>query len=101
MKDQFEENPDILDWRIKPDYRRSVSLLAYASQKELILPGSLSLLAPIAVGLFFRALGYLLGEPNMGAEVLGGYLFSSSITAIFLSVAMNASGGVWSGAKVY
>lgn len=45
------------DYKEKPDYGRCVSIVASASLKEMIKPGALAIISPIAVGRLF-CLGY-------------------------------------------
>lgn len=40
----------IQDYKEKPDYARCVAIVAAASLKEMIKPGALAIISPIAVG---------------------------------------------------
>lgn len=70
-----------------PDYARVVSICTAAAQKELIRPGLLAILTPIAVG-------FLLHK-----EALGGFLAGMILSGQLLAVFMANAGGAWDNAK--
>jgi K(+)-stimulated pyrophosphate-energized sodium pump len=70
-----------------PDYGRVVGICTSAAQKELIGPGLLAILAPLAVG-------FLLG-PLALAGFLAGMILSGQLLAVFMANA----GGAWDNAK--
>ncbi len=89
VRRQFKEKPGILQGKEKPDYTRCVSISTNAALKEMILPGVMAVLAPLAVG-------YILG-----VEALAGLLAGSLITGVMLAIFMANSGGAWDNAKKY
>ena len=54
VRDQFRENPGIMEGTAKPDYARCVDIVTGAALKEMVLPGLLVVGLPVAVGLIFR-----------------------------------------------
>jgi K(+)-stimulated pyrophosphate-energized sodium pump len=54
VRDQFKENPGIMAGTSKPDYGRCVRIVTGAALKEMVLPGALVVVMPVAVGLIFR-----------------------------------------------
>src|SRR6202453_3712026 len=56
VRDQFRENPGIMAGTSKPDYGRCVRIVTGAALKQMVLPGALAVLTPLAVGLVFRNL---------------------------------------------
>ena len=54
VRDQFKENPGIMEGTSKPDYASCVSIVTGAALKEMVLPGVLAVGLPVAVGLIFR-----------------------------------------------
>ncbi len=89
VRRQFKELPGILEGKNKPDYSSCVSISTTAALKEMILPGLLAVIAPIAVGCL------------IGVEALGGLLAGSLITGVLLAIFMSNSGGAWDNAKKY
>src|SRR5277367_1115339 len=54
VRNQFKENPGIMEGTSKPDYARCVHIVTGAALKEMVLPGVLAVGLPVAVGLIFR-----------------------------------------------
>ncbi len=89
VRRQFREKPGILKGEQDPDYSKCVSISTNAALKEMILPGVMAVLAPLAVGFL------------LGVESLGGLLAGSLITGVMLAIFMANSGGAWDNAKKY
>ncbi len=89
VRSQFENDPEILTGNSTPDYNRCIDISTKASLREMIAPGLLAILAPIAVGLV------------LGAAGLGGMLLGGLVSAIMLAVFMANAGGAWDNAKKY
>merc|ERR1711934_766995 len=70
VRRQFRDHPGILDYKEKPDYKTCVSIVNAAGLREMVKPGALAVISPIAVGLIFRVVGAARGRPLLGAEVL-------------------------------
>ena len=87
VRNQFRNHPGIMDYTEKPDYSRVVNIVTKDSLRELITPGLLAVLAPIAVGF---ALGY---------QPLGSYLAGAIATGVLMAVFLANSGGAWDNAK--
>jgi K(+)-stimulated pyrophosphate-energized sodium pump len=87
--------PDILHKNKKPDYASCVDISTTAALKEMIVPGILAVVVPVAVG---KGLG--LG-PEKGPEMLGGLLAGSLTTGVLFAIFMSNSGGAWDNAKKY
>ncbi len=87
VREQFRTKPGIMDGTELPDYGRVVDICTRDSLRELITPGTLAVLAPIAVG-------FGLGYAPLGAY-LGGAIAGGVLMAVFLS----NSGGAWDNAK--
>ena len=89
VRTQFENDPAILEGKSTPDYNRCIDISTKASLREMVAPGLLAILAPIAVGLV------------LGAAGLGGMLLGGLVSAIMLAVFMANAGGAWDNAKKY
>jgi K(+)-stimulated pyrophosphate-energized sodium pump len=122
VRDQFRENPGIMEGTSKPDYGRCVHIVTGAALKEMVLPGLLVVGMPVAVGLIFRhfsasyqatseifAPGTILPVPAIagvpvnlaGAESVAGLLMVGTISGVLLAMLMNNGGGAWDNAKKF
>jgi len=101
VRAQFKEKPGILQGTEKPDYGRCVDIVTKGALKEMILPGLLATLMPVAVGVLFRVLGNTMGVPGIGAEVVASFLMVGTIVGILMALFLNNGGGAWDNAKKY
>jgi K(+)-stimulated pyrophosphate-energized sodium pump len=87
VRRQFREIPGLMEGTGKPDYRTCVAISTQSALREMILPGSLAVVVPLAVG-------YILG-----AEALAGMLVGAIVSGFTLAVMMANAGGAWDNAK--
>ena len=87
VRNQFRTHPGIMTYEEKPDYSRVVDIVTRDSLRELVTPGLLAVLAPIAVGF---ALGY---------QPLGAYLAGAIAVGVLMAIFLANSGGAWDNAK--
>src|ERR1700751_3099933 len=72
VRNQFRTHPGIMDFTEKPEYSRVIDIVTKDSLRELVTPGLLAVLTPIAVGFAF---GYsTLGAYLAGAIAAGGLM---------------------------
>jgi K(+)-stimulated pyrophosphate-energized sodium pump len=93
VKRQFRENPGIMEGTIRPDYSKAVDITAKAGLRQMIAPGLLAVLMPVAVGVLFKFIGY------SAAEAVASLLMVGTIAGIMLATFMNNGGGAWDNAK--
>ena len=98
VRRQFREHPGIMAGTEKPDYARCVDIVTRAALREMVAPGLLAVLTPVAVGYSFKYLG---GEGQMGAESVAALLMVGTIAGILMAMFMNNGGGAWDNAKKY
>ncbi|KAG2619828.1 hypothetical protein PVAP13_3NG147200 [Panicum virgatum] len=101
VRRQFIERPGIMDYKEKPDYGRCVAIVASASLREMIRPGALAIISPMAVGVIFRILGHSTGQPLLGAKVVASLLMFATVAGILMALFLNTAGGAWDNAKKY
>ncbi len=87
VRDQFRNNPGIMDFSVRPDYARVVDICTRDSLRELATPGLLAILAPISVGFF------------LGYAPLGAFLAGAIGAGVLMAVFLANSGGAWDNAK--
>lgn len=88
VRRQFREL-GLLEGKGKPDYNRCIDIVTGAALREMIVPGAIAVVAPLAVG-------YLLG-----AEALGGFLAGALGMGVVTGLMMANAGGAWDNAKKY
>lgn len=89
VRAQFDGNPEILKGNALPDYAKCIDISTKASLIEMILPGVIAVISPIAAG-------FILGPTGLGGLLMGGLA-----SAIMLAVFMANAGGAWDNAKKY
>jgi K(+)-stimulated pyrophosphate-energized sodium pump len=87
VRRQFREFPGIMDRTQRPEYGRVVDICTRDAQRELMTPGLLAIMAPIAVGF------------GLGAGALASYLAGAIGAGTLMAVFLANSGGAWDNAK--
>ncbi len=98
VRRQFKDNPGIMAGTAKPDYARCVDIVTQGALREMVAPGLLAVLTPVAVGFSFR---YLSPYGQVGAESVAALLMVGTIAGILMATVMNNGGGAWDNAKKY
>jgi K(+)-stimulated pyrophosphate-energized sodium pump len=99
VRRQFREIPGIMEGTATPDYARCVDIVTRGALRQMVKPGLLAVLAPVAVGFLFKYLSP--PEQQMGAESVAAMLMVGTIAGILLATVMNNGGGAWDNAKKY
>lgn len=87
VRRQFREIPGIMEGTATPEYAKCVDISTKAALREMILPGLITIISPIIVGLVF------------GAEPLGGYMAGVCVSGVMWAIFQNNAGGAWDNAK--
>ncbi len=87
VRRQFREIPGIMEGTGTPEYGKCVDISTKAALQEMILPGLLTIVTPIVIGLLF------------GAEPLGGYMAGVCVSGVMWAIFQNNAGGAWDNAK--
>jgi len=80
---------NLLKGKNKPDYAKCVSISTHHALREMIIPGLMAIISPIAMGF------------ALGPAALGGMLVGATATGFLLAVFMANAGGAWDNAKKY
>ena len=89
VRRQFREDKGIMEGTSKPDYANCVDISTKAALTEMIVPGVMAIIAPLAVGLI------------LGPAALGGMLGGALSAGVLLAIMMANAGGAWDNAKKY
>ena len=89
VRRQFREIPGLMEGTATPDSARCVDISTRSALREMILPGVMAVVAPIATG-------FILGE-----AALGGLLIGAVAAGFMLAIMMASAGGAWDNAKKY
>ncbi|CAM1358188.1 sodium-translocating pyrophosphatase [Tenacibaculum xiamenense] len=87
VRRQFREIPGIMEGTGTPEYAKCVDISTKAALKEMLLPGLITIITPIIIGLVF------------GAEPLGGYMAGVCVSGVMWAIFQNNAGGAWDNAK--
>ena len=90
VRRQFREIPGLREGKpgVNPDSARCVAISTTASLREMLLPGALAIVVPLAIGF-------------VNINALGGFLAGSLVTGFALAIFMANAGGAWDNAKKY
>ena len=83
---QFNEIPGLREGTAKADHARCVDISTKAAIREMVLPGTLAVLVPVAIGFY---------DKNM----LGGLLVGVTVTGVLMAIFQSNAGGAWDNAK--
>jgi len=89
VRRQFRDIPGLMEGTGKPDYKKCVDISTTAALREMIAPGLLVILSPLAVGWLF------------GIKCLAGMLAGALVSGVVLAISSANSGGAWDNAKKY
>ena len=87
VRHQFQTIKGIMTGEAEPDYERCIAIATKASLAQMIAPGILSVLVPVAV------------RYGLGVEALGGMLVGATVVGVLLALMMANGGGAWDNAK--
>ena len=88
VRRQFREIPGIMEYKAEPEYDKCVGISTTSALKEMMVPGLIAFVAPIAIGCI---------NPAM----LGGFLAGAVATGMLMAIFMSNAGGAWDNAKKY
>ncbi|MBC6411123.1 MAG: sodium-translocating pyrophosphatase [Ekhidna sp.] len=87
VRRQFKEIPGIMEGTGTPEYGKCVDISTKAALREMMLPGAITIIAPILIGFL------------MGPEALGSYMAGVAVSGVLWAIFQNNAGGAWDNAK--
>ncbi len=91
IRRQFKEIAGLMEGKARPEYAKCVDISTRAALKEMVVPGLMAVIVPLAVGLI----------PFLGREALGGLLAGALVTGVLQAINMANAGGAWDNAKKF
>ncbi len=90
VRRQFNSIPGLREGKpgVVPDYARCVAISTDAALREMVLPGSIAVVAPLVVGF-------------VSLDALGGMLAGALGSGFAIAIYMANAGGAWDNAKKY
>jgi K(+)-stimulated pyrophosphate-energized sodium pump len=89
VRRQFKEIPGLMEGKGKADPSQCVNIASQGALRNMMLPGILAIIFPIAMGFF------------LGPVALGGFLVGSLVTGLPLGIQTANSGAAMDNAKKY
>ena len=71
------------------EYGKCVEISTKAALREMVLPGVMAVVVPVAVAFM----------PGLGVEALGGLLAGVTVTGVLMAIFQSNAGGAWDNAK--
>jgi K(+)-stimulated pyrophosphate-energized sodium pump len=89
VRRQFREIKGIMDGTGTPEYDKCVAISTEAALREMMMPGLITIVTPLFIGLL----------PWFGAESLGGYMAGVTVSGVLWAIFQSNAGGAWDNAK--
>jgi K(+)-stimulated pyrophosphate-energized sodium pump len=89
IRRQFKEIPGLMEGKAEPEPAKIVDIATKAALYEMIVPGLIAVLAPVAIGYF------------LGPQALAGMLAGAMAVGASMALFMANAGGAWDNAKKF
>ncbi|MCW3131565.1 MAG: sodium-translocating pyrophosphatase [Candidatus Methanospirare jalkutatii] len=87
VRRQFREIEGLWEGKAKPEYGKCVDIVTAAALREMVIPGLIAVVVPLAVGFL------------LGSVALGGLLIGVIVSGLVLALMMANGGAAWDNAK--
>ena len=88
VRRQFREIPGLMEGTGQADYAKCVDISTQAAIREMVAPGLMAVIVPVAVGFYDTA-------------ALGGLLAGVTSSGVLMAIFMSNAGGAWDNAKKF
>ncbi|MCP4203063.1 MAG: sodium-translocating pyrophosphatase [bacterium] len=88
VRRQFREIPGLMEGTGKAEYAKCVDISTQAAIREMVVPGLMAVVVPVAVGFYDTA-------------ALGGLLAGVTSSGVLMAIFMSNAGGAWDNAKKF
>ncbi|MDA8016900.1 MAG: sodium-translocating pyrophosphatase [Thermoanaerobaculia bacterium] len=88
VRRQFREIPGLMEGKAEAEYAKCVDISTAAAIREMVMPGTLAVVVPVAVGFYDVA-------------ALGGLLAGVTASGVMMAIFQSNAGGAWDNAKKY
>jgi K(+)-stimulated pyrophosphate-energized sodium pump len=88
VRRQFREIPGLMEGKAEAEYAKCVDISTAAAIREMVLPGTLAVAVPVAVGFY-------------DVSALGGLLAGVTASGVMMAIFQSNAGGAWDNAKKY
>jgi K(+)-stimulated pyrophosphate-energized sodium pump len=88
VRRQFREIPGLMEGKAEAEFATCVDISTRAAIREMVVPGLMAVLVPVAVGFYDTA-------------ALGGLLAGVTSSGVLMAIFMANAGGAWDNAKKY
>ncbi len=86
VRRQFAEIAGLMEGKAEADFAKCVDISTQAAIREMVVPGLMAVVVPVAVGFYDTA-------------ALGGLLAGVTVTGVLMAIFMANAGGAWDNAK--
>jgi len=86
VRRQFKNIPGLMEGKAEAEYAKCVDISTQAAIREMVLPGLLAVVVPVAVGFF-------------DTKALAGLLAGVTSSGVMMAIFMSNAGGAWDNAK--
>lgn len=86
VRHQFKTIQGLMEGKAKADYAKCVEISTAAAIKQMMAPGLMAIIVPVAVGFYDK-------------EMLAGLLVGVTVSGVLMAIFMSNSGGAWDNAK--
>jgi K(+)-stimulated pyrophosphate-energized sodium pump len=89
VRRQFREIKGLMEGKAEPEYAKCVAISTKGALRQMVAPGLLAVLSPVAMGMIF------------GKAAAGGLIAGAVASGVLMALFMANAGGSWDNAKKY